>query len=132
MKGVVILMIKQEVSSHRVHEPFWGSSAIVVVILFIFIKIADTVLFLHETFTNSVRSHIREEVHVMTIAQAEGVDEIEERTGLEDFFKDGQLVWLNISHILFVIGFLTRMNKSKETIRCRFKVAFLFSFSAPL
>jgi hypothetical protein len=34
----------------------------------------------------------------MTIAQAEGVDEI------GDFFKDGQLFWLNISHILVVIG----------------------------
>lgn len=132
MKGVVILMIKQEVSSHRVHEPFWWSPAIVVLILFIFIKIADTVLFLHETFTNSVRSHIRE-VHVMTIAQAEGADEI------GDFFKDGQLFWLNISRIIFVIGRLgslcfpwTRMNKSKETIRCLFKIVFLFSFSAPL
>ena len=67
----------------------------------------------------------------MTIAQAEGVDEIEERTGLEDFFKDGQLVWLNISHILFVIGFLTRMNKKPFDVAW-FEVAFLFSFSAPL
>ena len=46
-------MIKQEVSSHRVHEPFWWSPAIVVLILFIFIKIADTVLFLHETYSET-------------------------------------------------------------------------------
>ena len=49
LKGVVILMIKQEVSSHRVHEPFWWSPAIVVLILFIFIKIADNVLFVIPT-----------------------------------------------------------------------------------